>query len=91
MKVKVVGFNHYVRTVNDKEYDNYKVYFIRRPYKGVFSESEVQGFICDSVRGGKVFDGIQVDKCYDFTEAQTRVFDGKPVYEVVEIKEIDKI
>lgn len=91
MKVKVVGFNHYVRTVNDKEYDNYKVFFVRRPYKSVFSESDIQGFVCDSVRGGSVFKGIQVDKCYDFTEAQTRVFDGKPVYEVVEIKEIDKI
>lgn len=93
MKVKILGINHYTKIVNDRSYENFRFYFVRKPFSGVFSESDVKGFICDSIRcSGDIFKSIKTDKCYDLVEGRTGVDkDGKPIYSVVDFNEVDSL
>ena len=91
MKVKVIGSNYYQSEFNGKIVDHYTIYYVRKPYESVFSEQDVKGMISGVVRGGKIFEGVTLNKCYDFVEAQTGSKDGKPVYSVVEVNEIANI
>lgn len=93
MKVKVIGVNHYTKNVNGKDYENYRFFFVRKPFISVFSESDIKGLVADSIRvTGDSFKSIKLDKCYELVEARTGVDkDNKPVYGVVDFYEVDNL